>query len=211
MHSSRMHTTHSSSHWGVCLSAFWDRPPWVWAWRPPRCGPGDPAPQVWAWRPPWPDPPQLPPGCGPGNLQGMLEYHPPRDLLQGMLGYHLQCMLGYHHPLVNRMTDRCKNITLPQTSFAGSNKCMSTDNIMTMSIVCSRGCNGRVGEGQRNMKSMRPPLVDIFFYDLFLQDWGGHGPTTPWIRYLSVNGNTRASSRHGLAPLRVSDLGTIVT
>ena len=23
-------------------------------------------------------------------------------------------------PLVNRMTDRCKNITLPQTSFAGS-------------------------------------------------------------------------------------------
>ena len=26
-----------------------------------------------------------------------------------------------HHP-VNRITDRCKNITLPQTSFAGSNK-----------------------------------------------------------------------------------------
>ena len=25
-------------------------------------------------------------------------------------------------PPVNRMTDRCKNITLPQTSFAGSNK-----------------------------------------------------------------------------------------
>ena len=23
----------------------------------------------------------------------------PRDLLQGMLGYHLQCMLGYHTPL----------------------------------------------------------------------------------------------------------------
>ena len=62
---------------------------------------------------PWSDPPQLPPwlgawrhplnfppGCWPGNLQGMLGYHPhpppptPRDLLQGMLGYHLQCMLG---------------------------------------------------------------------------------------------------------------------
>ena len=28
MHSSRMHTAHSSSHWG--------------AWRPPGCGPGDP-------------------------------------------------------------------------------------------------------------------------------------------------------------------------
>ena len=40
------------------------------------------------------------------------------------------CMLGYTHPLplhvgihppLNRMTDRCKNITLPQTSFAGGN------------------------------------------------------------------------------------------
>ena len=27
-----------------------------------------------------------------------------------------------HAPPVNRMTNRCKNITLPQTSFAGSNK-----------------------------------------------------------------------------------------
>ena len=26
------------------------------------------------------------------------------------------------HPPVNRMTDRCKNITLPQTSFAGGNQ-----------------------------------------------------------------------------------------
>ena len=32
------------------------------------------------------------------------------------------CMLGYTSPLVNRMTDRCKNITFPQTSFAGGNK-----------------------------------------------------------------------------------------
>ena len=35
MHSSRMRTTRSSSHWGVCLSACWDTPPWVWAWRSP--------------------------------------------------------------------------------------------------------------------------------------------------------------------------------
>ena len=27
------------------------------------------------------------------------------------------------HPSVNRIPDRCKNITLPQTSFAGGNKC----------------------------------------------------------------------------------------
>ena len=42
----------------------------------------------------------FPLGCGPGDLQGML-------------GYHLQCMLGYHPP-VNRITNMCKNITLPQ-------------------------------------------------------------------------------------------------
>ena len=28
---------------------------------------------------------------------------------------------GIPHPPVNRMTNRCKNITLPQTSFAGGN------------------------------------------------------------------------------------------
>ena len=35
---------------------------------------------------------------------------PSGDLLQGMLGYLLQCMLGYTPLLVNRMTNRCKNI-----------------------------------------------------------------------------------------------------
>ena len=29
--------------------------------------------------------------------------------------------LPRYYPPVNRMTDRCKNITLPQTSFAGGN------------------------------------------------------------------------------------------
>ena len=34
----------------------------------------------------------------------------------------LWCMLGSQPPPpVNRMTDRCKNITLPQTSFASGN------------------------------------------------------------------------------------------
>ena len=130
-----MRTARSSSRqlWEVCLSACWDTPPMVWAWRPPgcgpgdlppgvgletppgvgletspRCGPGDPTrcglamplarplnlplgvdletssgqtpqlpPWVWAWRPPPPVRPlKLPPGCGPGNLQGMLGYTP---------------------------------------------------------------------------------------------------------------------------------------
>ena len=80
-------------------------PPWLWAWTgspstsplavgldwiplnfPLGCGPGPDPPQlppwVWTWRPPpRTDPPKLPLGCGPGNLQGML-------------GYHLQYMLG---------------------------------------------------------------------------------------------------------------------
>ena len=109
---------------GVCLSACWDTPPGVglktplgvgletpqvWAWRTPRCGPGEPParplnfPLGWDWRPPWARPLNFPlgvgletplarplkflPGCGPGNLQSMLGYHPPGDL-QGMLGYH---------------------------------------------------------------------------------------------------------------------------
>ena len=115
MHSSRMHTACGNSHpggGGVCLSACWDthtpwvwawKPSWLWAWRyPPGCGPGDTLgvgletplgvgleiPQAWAWRPHG-QTPQLPPGCGPGD--------PPGDL-QGMLVYHLQGMLGYHHP-----------------------------------------------------------------------------------------------------------------
>ena len=37
-------------------------------------------------------------------------------------GVHHHCMLGYTHAPMNRMTDRCKNITLPQTLFAGGNK-----------------------------------------------------------------------------------------
>ena len=33
-------------------------------------------------------------------------------------------------PPVNRMTDRCKNITLPQTSFAGGKYCELLDKIL---------------------------------------------------------------------------------
>ena len=62
-------------------------------------GPGDP---------PKARPLNFPPGCGPG------------DLLQDILGYHLQCMLGYHPP-VNSITDTCKNITLPQLRCGGKN------------------------------------------------------------------------------------------
>ena len=65
--------------------------------RRPRPDPNQLSPWVWAWK---------------------LAMHtgipsPPGDLLQGMLGHHLQCMLGYHTP-VNRITEACENITLHQ-------------------------------------------------------------------------------------------------
>ena len=73
MHSSRMHTTLSSSHQlgGVYLSSCWDtppppvwawRPPWVWAWRPPL-GCGDITPGV-GLETPQPDPSTSPLGVG---------------------------------------------------------------------------------------------------------------------------------------------------
>ena len=66
--------------------------PQLWAWSPPGCGPRDP-PEC---RPGDPPPGQtinFPLWCGPGDLQGMLGYHPSRRParhagdLQGMLGY----------------------------------------------------------------------------------------------------------------------------
>ena len=72
--------------------------PWVWASRSPL-GVGLETPLA--------RPLNFPPGCGPGNLQGMLGY-PPGDLLQGMLGYHPPPPI---HP-VESMTDTCKNIRL---------------------------------------------------------------------------------------------------
>ena len=64
-------------------------PPWMWAWRPLL----------------WPDPPKLPPlGVGLETCKACWDTTTPPDLLQGMLGYHLQCMLGYQPP-VDRILD----------------------------------------------------------------------------------------------------------
>ena len=48
--------------------------------------------------------------------------------------------LPRYSPPVNRMTDRCKNITLPQTSFAGGKK------FHKVALVCgrARGCQSDV-------------------------------------------------------------------
>ena len=125
-----MRTARSSSRllgvgWGVSASVHAGDPPGValetcqvWAWRPPQARPLNFPPGVGLETPqarplnfppgvaletPPIQTPQLPPRCGPGDLQGMLGYHPSPQDLQGMLGYH-------HHPM-DRMTDTCKNIT----------------------------------------------------------------------------------------------------
>ena len=41
----------------------------------------------------------------------------------------------YTPPPVNRMTDRCKNITLPQTSFAGGNNCFKKTQFCIMNDI----------------------------------------------------------------------------
>ena len=89
MHSSRMRTAHSSSHPGGCLpQCMLGYPPSVGLETPTGVGLENPSP-VWAWRTqlgvgletPLARPLNFPPGCGPGDLQGMLGYPThPRDL-----------------------------------------------------------------------------------------------------------------------------------
>ena len=127
-----MYTTHSSS----CLlgglpQCMLGYPPGVgletlpvWAWRPSSgCGPGD-LPGVGLETPPRPDPSTSPLGVGLETCKAYWDTTPlPPGDLKGMLGYHLQCMLGYHPlpPCTEFLTHATENITLPQTSFADGN------------------------------------------------------------------------------------------
>ena len=97
----------------------------VWAWRPsPGCGPGDPPgvgpsvhagdpPWVWAWRPPWPDPSTSPLGVGletPPRLQACWDTTPLETCCKAC--WDTTCNACWDTtPPMNRMTDRCKNIT----------------------------------------------------------------------------------------------------
>ena len=105
MHSSRIRTARSSSRHppsgaDTSLSLPQTRHPLPQADNPPRAGtppgqiplnfpvgcvPGDP---------PRPDPPKLHPWVWAWKPAKHAGIPPPPDLLQGMLGYHLQCMLG---------------------------------------------------------------------------------------------------------------------
>ena len=133
MHSSRMRIAHRSSHHGGVSTHPWSRPPmkqipleqappgaahpgcgpgetqqsrqptWVWIWRPPRCGPGDPPgqthqlpPWVWAWK--------------PVRHAGI----PPETCCKACWDTTCNACWDTTPSPVNRITDTCKNITLPQ-------------------------------------------------------------------------------------------------
>ena len=78
---------------GVSTTPPEQEPPW--SRHPPRCGPGDP-PGVGLETPPA-DPSTSPLGVGLETCKACWDTTTPlpRDLLQGMLRYHLQCMLVY--------------------------------------------------------------------------------------------------------------------
>ena len=84
MHSSRVRTARSRRRLlvGVCLSACWDTPLGVDLETPPPVQTPQLPPWVWAWR--------------PARYVGIPP--PPTQDLQGMLGYHLQWMLGIPAP-----------------------------------------------------------------------------------------------------------------
>ena len=119
MHSSRKRTTHAVAiSWGICFSACWDTPPWVWTWRTllpdvametPRCGPGDPlgvgmeTPLGVGMESPLARLLKLPPGCGPGDQQGMLGYHP---LETCKSCWDTTCKACWDTPPMNSMTGR---------------------------------------------------------------------------------------------------------
>ena len=114
-------------HGEVCLSACWDtqptpgvgletalgmglETPWVWAWRPPRCGPGDPS-----------DPSASPLGVG---------LESPLDTCKACWDTTCNaCWDTSPPPLWTEfLTHASQNITLPQTSFAGGNKVIFVSN-----------------------------------------------------------------------------------
>ena len=68
----------------------------------------------------------FPLGCGPGNLQGMLGYHPiPWRPAERHAGIPPAMHAGITPPSplwTEFLTHASENITLPQTSFAGGNK-----------------------------------------------------------------------------------------
>ena len=120
MHSSRMRTARSSSRLrgagGVCPSACLDtpptlRPPRVWAWRPPGCGPGDSPGCGPGDPPPCPDPPSSPLGVGLETSKACWDTTP-LETCKACWDTTCQACWDTTPPPVNKITDMCENITL---------------------------------------------------------------------------------------------------
>ena len=107
------------------------------------------------------------------------------------------------HPPVNRMTNRCKNITLPQTSFAGGNNVLTVKrgwrpNRVTVRersyCTCAYTCLRKVQftlEESRNVLSSLPMLktnskfnslkMRLHFTALFTKPLASRFPNVPWF------------------------------
>ena len=80
MYSGRIRTARGSSHLlggSALVHAVIPPPPSGVGLETPQGVGLETPPKVWAWRPPQARPLNFPPGCGPGDLQGMLGYHRP--------------------------------------------------------------------------------------------------------------------------------------
>ena len=153
MHSNRMRTARSSSRQGVSTHPWSRHPP---EQAPPRKAPSWPdppqlLPYVWAWTRPLNSPLgvdlETPPSQIPLNPPWVWAWKPakhagippPGDLLQGMLGYHLQCMLG-NPPPPGRILDTCYS----KYYLAGGNetivlKCIYQSSIQLVRMVSVHG------------------------------------------------------------------------
>ena len=125
-------------------------PPWVWAWTrspstsplvvglgqiplnfPLGCGPG-------------PDPLNFPLGCGPGDPAPFWRLAARHAGIPPIM----HAGIPPHPPPptpVNRITDRCKNITLPQTSFAGG-KNVNVANLESVTGKLNSVCDCKIAK-----------------------------------------------------------------
>ena len=111
--------------------------PQVWAWRPPGCGPGDPPPGVGL-----ETPLETCKACWDTTCKACWDTPRRPAARHAVIPPAMHAGIPTPPPFVNRMTDRCKNITLPQTSFAGGKPYLSAtsfaDGNKLMKVQCRK-------------------------------------------------------------------------
>ena len=99
------------------------------------------------------------------------------------------------HPPVNRMTNRCKNITLPQTSFAGGNKKAFQTNV---NHLLSDSPSIIVNKFEHVWKAMYSEVQVAQVWTYLGWGWGHcmmESPSTPWTEWLT-DGQTGLKTLH---------------